>query len=349
MKHLTTAGAGYYRAEDPVAPGHIALVAEMAGPPPTFGELTLAITQRMELLPRLRQRVRPTPFGRPLWEDDLGFALTYHLRHTFVPRPGSLQAFAAAASRIAQRPLDLRRPPWELWLVTGLPGDRWALLAKAHRCVVDGIGVQELLLLLFDVCPRTTWVGAAQPWHPHRPPGLARAWGYSLADVLRAPLHWRPSGLPSQLRRMRRALRPPSAGTAPEHPQQRWAQLTVDLDAEAGSGTAALQELILAAVTAGCRNLPSSHDVTVHGTGSPSEIEVGVVAGPSFPLYALGRQVLALYPYLPLAAEGALAVGVMSYQRHVYFGLTAADHACVPDLDAVADGIARSWAEATVS
>ncbi len=52
----------------------------------------------------------------------------------------------------------------------------------------------------------------------------------------------------------------------------------------------------------------------------------------------------AVWPLVPLAAEHALGVAVLSYDGRVFFCLNAARDS-VPDLDVVADGIADSIAE----
>jgi diacylglycerol O-acyltransferase len=56
------------------------------------------------------------------------------------------------------------------------------------------------------------------------------------------------------------------------------------------------------------------------------------VPGPQFPLYAAGAQMLESYPVPPLLPGHALAIGVTSYDGHVYYGLTG-DRDAVADLD----------------
>ena len=45
------------------------------------------------LVPRLRQRVQPTPVSLtpPVWVDDPEFDIDYHVRHVALPKPGSLR------------------------------------------------------------------------------------------------------------------------------------------------------------------------------------------------------------------------------------------------------------------
>ena len=59
------------------------------------------------------------------------------------------------------------------------------------------------------------------------------------------------------------------------------------------------------------------------------------VPGPQFPLYLLGRRLDAFYPQVPLVANTALGIAVMSYDGRVFFGLLG-DYEAMADLDAFA-------------
>jgi WS/DGAT/MGAT family acyltransferase len=56
------------------------------------------------------------------------------------------------------------------------------------------------------------------------------------------------------------------------------------------------------------------------------------VPGPQFPLYLLGRRMLAIHPVAPLAQNTALSIAIMSYCGRLCFGLLA-DFDALPDLD----------------
>ena len=68
-----------------------------------------------------------------------------------------------------------------------------------------------------------------------------------------------------------------------------------------------------------------------------------VPASPSR-LYAFGAPMVDVVPIVPLAAEHALGIAVVSYAGGVTFGLYA-DRATVPDLDVLRDGIVTSLLE----
>ncbi len=62
------------------------------------------------------------------------------------------------------------------------------------------------------------------------------------------------------------------------------------------------------------------------------QLSVTNVPGPQTPLYAAGARMLETYPVPPLSEGHPLAIGVTSYDGHVYYGLTA-DRDLLPDAD----------------
>ena len=60
------------------------------------------------------------------------------------------------------------------------------------------------------------------------------------------------------------------------------------------------------------------------------------VPGPQFPLYALGRELLDLFPVAFLPRDHSLAVAIMSYNGGMDFGLLG-DYDSMPDLDALGE------------
>jgi WS/DGAT/MGAT family acyltransferase len=72
------------------------------------------------------------------------------------------------------------------------------------------------------------------------------------------------------------------------------------------------------------------------------------VPGPQFPLYVLGRRMLAIYPMVPLAQQLALGVAIMSYDGRITFGLNA-DYDALPDLELFAVHLAESLDELAVA
>lgn len=68
------------------------------------------------------------------------------------------------------------------------------------------------------------------------------------------------------------------------------------------------------------------------------------VPGPPVPLYAMGRRLVAIYPYVPLAGGIRVSIGVVSYLDTLHFGVTA-DFDAMPDLGTLTVGIQRGLDE----
>src|SRR5207247_1089208 len=108
----------------------------------------------LHFVPRFRQRLAQVPYERvPIWVDDDRFRLAYHVRHTALPRPGDERVLKRLVGRIMSQPLDRKRPVWEIWVVEGLDGDRFALISKTHHCMVDGISGADLMSVIMSALP----------------------------------------------------------------------------------------------------------------------------------------------------------------------------------------------------
>ncbi|HEX6933892.1 MAG TPA: WS/DGAT domain-containing protein, partial [Streptosporangiaceae bacterium] len=68
------------------------------------------------------------------------------------------------------------------------------------------------------------------------------------------------------------------------------------------------------------------------------------VPGPGQPLYAMGRRLLEMIPYVPIATTLRTGVSILSYCGNLAFGITG-DYATTPDIEVLARGIEASVAE----
>lgn len=183
LDRLSSIDAGFLHMEDGGAHMHIGGLGVFEGPAPTGDEFRAHLESRLPLVPRYRQRIVEMPLGtgRPLWADDPAFRIGYHVRHTALPTPGSEQQLLTLTSRVMSQRLDRTKPLWEMWLVEGLVGGRWAVVAKTHHAMIDGVGGVDLLTALLDLSPETTHV-PDDGWLPRPTPravGLLAAAGRS--------------------------------------------------------------------------------------------------------------------------------------------------------------------------
>jgi WS/DGAT/MGAT family acyltransferase len=112
------------------------------------------VASKLHLIPRYRQRLAWVPLeGHPVWVDDDRFDLTYHVRHASLPRPGSMAQLGTLMGRLVSQQLDRSKPLWEISVVEGLEGGRFALIGKIHHSMIDGIAGVDLLALLLTLQP----------------------------------------------------------------------------------------------------------------------------------------------------------------------------------------------------
>ncbi len=148
---------------------HVGGTAIFAGEPPGYEELIAHVEQRLNLIPRFRQRVRHVPgkVARPVWEDDPDFDLRRHVRHSALPRPGSEAQLRDLVGRIMSEPLDLDRPLWQIYLIEGLEGGRFAAVSKTHHALVDGVAAVDVGAVILDPDPEGTDLDLPSgPWRP---------------------------------------------------------------------------------------------------------------------------------------------------------------------------------------
>ncbi len=116
--------------------------------------LKSAVRGVLHLIPRYRQKLRWIPYtNQPVWIDDRHFDIDYHVRHTALPKPGSDEQLKKLASRVMAQHLDRSKPLWELWVVEGLRGDRFAIISKVHHCMIDGSAAVDLATVMMSVTP----------------------------------------------------------------------------------------------------------------------------------------------------------------------------------------------------
>ena len=164
---LSAVDASFLHQEHESSHMHVGAIVILEGPPPTREEFSEHIESRLHLVPRYRQKLSFPRFemGRPFWIDDPRFNIDYHVRHTALPAPGSLEQLRGLAGRIFSQRLDRSKPLWEIWLAQGLEGGRFALISKTHHALVDGVSGVDIATVLFDLAPV-----------PEDPPEADEAW-----------------------------------------------------------------------------------------------------------------------------------------------------------------------------
>ncbi|NMO88232.1 wax ester/triacylglycerol synthase domain-containing protein [Actinomycetospora sp. TBRC 11914] len=176
----------------------------------TPSEVRRALAERVQAVPRLRRKLVRTPplCGRPIWVDDPDFSVEHHVREVSVPGSDRTTLFDVAIAAVGSR-VSLRRPPWEVVVVSGGEGDRGALVLVFHHVLADGIGGLAALAQLVDGAPP-----AEDRSFPRRPP-TTRALAVDALRARAAVL----AHLPRALRQLHDAVRELRSTRAPRAPR----------------------------------------------------------------------------------------------------------------------------------
>jgi WS/DGAT/MGAT family acyltransferase len=263
VERLTIDDARFLDLEDEVSAMHNVTALVFERPEPPYGRLLDRVAERIPAVPRLRQRVVDIPLGlaRPAWIDDPQFSLDYHVRHTGLPHRATDSDFRNLIGRLQSQRLDRGKPLWELWMVSGLPGRRWALVSKAHHAMVDGVSGADPLSLVIDQAKAGR---GPSGWNPGPAPSEADLVSRAVAELALNPRE--------QLRLTRRVMTAPLSELArlshrptaesragmggAVSPHRRWQEVEVgaeDIRAVRDELDVATNDVVLGLVTAGLR------------------------------------------------------------------------------------------------
>jgi len=310
--------------------GALVFAPPLGAQPPSIGTLREHLDQRLDLLPRYRQKLgvpRTGGLSWPSWEPDLRFDIEAHVRHATLPAPGDEREFLDWISDFYSHRLDRARPLWEMVLLEGLADGRWALICKTHHCLVDGVGSVDAGDLLLDAepAPHATSepdgagalasAGAGPGWLPHPPAPVGLVAGAGLAAAragTHAVMHPREA-----LERSRAVLdllvrdeliaAPPSSLNAPIGATRRIATVHVELQ-ECKDLTAALggkvNDVVLCAATGGLRRLLLGRGENLPRQGLRAMVPVNIRSEGD--RGELGNKVSSLFVELPVAEADPL-------------------------------------------
>lgn len=324
MDWMSPMDASFLHIEGPNNPMHIGGVSIFEGPPPGFERLEEMVADRLDVVPRYRQKVRfvPLGLGRPVWIDDPHFNLSYHLRHSALPAPGRAETLRRTAARIFAQHLDRSKPLWEIWMIEGLSENRWALLSKVHHCMVDGVSATDLMTVMFGDSP----VAKRERWQPPPEPRDAEL-------VLRT-VKRQASNPSEQLRAVRAAARAPRAslgqardllrgmassagllrplgstslvGSIGPHRSWSWAHVHLsDVKAVRSALGGTVNDVVLAIVAGGMRELLESRGEAVDGRTVRALVPVSVRAPGERGVY--NNRVSAMFAGLPVGIADPVA------------------------------------------
>jgi diacylglycerol O-acyltransferase len=174
MRQVSPTDAAWLALESRDTPMHVGGLFEFTLPPNAPSDYLMREFQRMR-----EARKIPPPWNLKLVEGPLvgprlplmrevhDIDLDYHIRHSALPHPGGQRELGVLVSRLHSHELDLHRPLWEVHLIEGLEGNRFALYSKTHHSLIDGVSGMRLMMRSLATNPKRRtppfWqVGAGQ-------------------------------------------------------------------------------------------------------------------------------------------------------------------------------------------
>ena len=222
MERLSADDTRILRLESDAIAGHTLKLAIVEpgrdGQPLTVERVRRRVAERLQNVPRARQRLAPTPLrlAPPAWVDDSEFDVRNHVRAA--PGVGDRAQLTRWVGGMMAERLDHARPLWCVDVAGPLDDGRTALVIRIHHCLADGVtSLRMLSELLWDTGDERRAAGARSMAATARAGTLAPARlrrGQPVAQRRRRPRRRRPGGrLAAPL-----ARRPRRAGRAPGDP-----------------------------------------------------------------------------------------------------------------------------------
>jgi diacylglycerol O-acyltransferase / wax synthase len=191
-ERMSALDASFLAVETSSAHMHVGWVAEFCASAenelPTFPQVRRHIERRVGRAPRYRQKLAPVPLGvhTPEWVDDQAFAIDRHVYWAAGP-------LHDLVDQVMSMPLRRDRPLWEIWVCQDPHARTFAIVGKAHHCMVDGIAAVELGSMLLDATREPDAASEPEEWRPEEPPGAERLLVRGVRDLVGEQLgllHW---------------------------------------------------------------------------------------------------------------------------------------------------------------
>lgn len=113
--------------------------------------LKKVVEERLLKFDRFQQRVVKTGLivKTPKWEFDPTFDIDAHIHKMGLPAPGDERALKETVNDLMSVPLDMAKPPWQLFLVENY-GAGSVILARFHHTLADGLSLVNVFTSLED-------------------------------------------------------------------------------------------------------------------------------------------------------------------------------------------------------
>lgn len=138
----------FYLMETPENPKHVGAVQLFELPRNAPRDYLINLAQMIKqapVVPPFNYRPHFPRTGMPEWRVDKDLDIDYHVRHSALPKPGTMAQLMTVVERLHGSVLDQKRPGWIFQLIEGIEGNRFALYSKIHHAYIDGMsGVKRM-------------------------------------------------------------------------------------------------------------------------------------------------------------------------------------------------------------
>jgi diacylglycerol O-acyltransferase len=153
MEKLSSQDAGFLKLESPHCPFHVAGLMILKLPANASRDYLPRLARKCgrlnELWPVFNKKLHdPVNLSAAAWVPAEDYHPEQHVLHYALPAPGRMEHLLRLVTRAHERPLDRSRPLWEVHVIEGLSGGRFALYCKVHHALVDGVGAIKMIQTL---------------------------------------------------------------------------------------------------------------------------------------------------------------------------------------------------------
>jgi len=182
---LSFLDSGFLKLESSSRPFHVAglMIFKLPSDAPAgyLRKLAKNCGRLNELWPIYNRKLNdPDDLKNASWVEEDNYDPARHVMHYALPSPGRMEDLLKLVSAAHERTLDRSRPLWEMHVIEGLSGNRFALYSKVHHALVDGVGALRMTDAMFSDSPDQRFhLGRAKPIAEahHKRIGLLREMG----------------------------------------------------------------------------------------------------------------------------------------------------------------------------
>lgn len=147
LKPMSLLDAVWLQLESRRTPMHVGVLLEFT--PPSDSPSTFLQQWRDEIRSDVEVQAPwnlvPVAGRLPMLRTAENIDLGHHVRLWALPNPGTQRELGEMVSWMHSQPLDMHRPLWEIHVIEGLEGGRFAIYTKIHHSLVDGVSGARLI------------------------------------------------------------------------------------------------------------------------------------------------------------------------------------------------------------